>query len=111
MVQGCRPTSAVNHPVSVAIKPSGNELKVAHKNQRFRSSPPLVMKSVPNHARPSIKRPHPTIRRKAKNGISTGGRSATGKLVSPTSLLWRLKEPIKLPRYGIVSAYLLRSFA
>ena len=44
MVQGCRPTSAVNHPVSVAMKPSGNEQKVAHKNQRFRSSPPLVMK-------------------------------------------------------------------
>ena len=36
--------------------------------------------------------------RNAKNGISTGGRSAAGKLVNPTSLLWRLKEPIKLPR-------------
>ena len=40
---------------------------------------------MPTQASSSMTSPQPTMIRKAKNGISTGGRSCGGKSVSPTS--------------------------
>jgi hypothetical protein len=48
-----------------------------------------------------MSRPQPTMIRKAKKGIITGGRSARGKSVKPTSFERRLMLPITLPRTGM----------
>ena len=45
-------------------------------------------------------RPMPTIKRKARNGIRTGGRSSAGNASSPTSRASKLPEAIKLPSRG-----------
>ena len=55
--------------------------------------------------------PMPTMMRKPKNGISTGGRSSTGKVSSPISRAVQLPEAMKLPSLGISSAKRLRSLA
>ena len=46
--------------------------------------------------------PQPTMIRKVKNGMTTGGRSWGGKSVKPTSFEVKLILPIKLPRTGIL---------
>ena len=45
--------------------------------------------------------PIPTIRRKPKNGITTGGRSSFGNASSPVSFAVQLPEAIMLPSFGI----------
>src|ERR1700736_6657253 len=107
MAQDCRPTSAVNQPVQVAIKGKGKLRNVAHKNRRFRPIRPAKFKYEPMKASASMIIPHPTMMRKVKNGISSGGQSCRGKLVTPTSLEQKLILPIRLPRTGIEIAYLL----
>jgi len=57
-------------------------------------------------------RPIPTIIRKAKNGITTGGQFSRGMLSSPTSAAERLSESIRLPNGGgSVIAKRFRRFA
>ena len=53
----------------------------------------------------------PTMMRKVKNGISTGGRSSGGKLSSPTSRESQVPEAMKLPSRGTSIANRLRRFA
>ena len=48
--------------------------------------------------------PHPTMIRKVKNGISTGGRSCGGKSVRPISFDVKLMLAIRLPRTGTLMA-------
>ena len=55
--------------------------------------------------------PMPTMMRKPKNGISTGGRSSTGKVSSPISRAVQLPEAMKLPSLGISIAKRLRWLA
>ena len=55
--------------------------------------------------------PMPTMMRKPKNGISTGGRSSTGKASSPISRAVQLPEAMKLPSLGISIAKRLRWLA
>ena len=63
---------------------------------------PLMLRYEPIQASPSMMSPQPTMIRKAKNGMSTGGRSDRGKSVRPTSLDVKLMLPIRLPRIGIL---------
>src|SRR6266404_8622144 len=105
--QGCRPISAVNQPVHVAIKGNGKLRNVAHKNRRYRPIRPAKFKYEPMKASASMIIPHPSMMRKVKNVMRTGGQSCRGKLVSPTSLESKLMLPIRLPRMGIEIAYLL----
>jgi hypothetical protein len=44
--------------------------------------------------------PQPTMMRKLKNGIATGGQFSRGMLSSPTSPAERLSESIRLPKGG-----------
>ena len=88
----------MNQPVSVAMKPRGKEAKIDQSSQRCRSSPPLSTSQLPSQAIASISMPQPTMIRKVKKGIATGGRSAGAKSVMPVSLAVRLIEPIRLPR-------------
>jgi len=55
--------------------------------------------------------PIPTMVRKAKNGITTGGRSCGGNVSSPISRAGQLPEAMKLPSRGISIASRLRSRA
>ncbi len=49
--------------------------------------------------------PQPTMIRKAKKGMATGGRFAGGKSVKADFLrTWRLMLPITLPRIGMLMA-------
>src|SRR6266849_1603845 len=109
MAQGCRPTSAVNQPVQVAIKGNGKLRNVAHRNRRYRSIIAARLRYEPMKATASMIKPHPTMMRKVKNGMSTGGRSCRGKLVKPTSLESRLTLPIRLPRTRLEIAHALLS--
>ncbi len=52
--------------------------------------------------------PIPTMMRKPKNGISTGGWSSSGKVSSPISRAVQLPEAMKLPSFGISIANKLR---
>ena len=108
---GWRPTSAVYQPASVAMKPLGKDRKVPHRNQRVVSSLPRQRSQWPNHDTASISSPMPTMMRKPKNGISTGGRSSRGKEVSPTWAELQSPEAMKLPSRGTVIAKRLRSLA
>ena len=54
-------------------------------------------------------RPMPTIRRKAKNGMITGGRSSGGNASSPTSFASQVPDAMKLPSFGTSIANRLRS--
>ena len=56
-------------------------------------------------------RPMPTIRRKAKNGMNTGGRSSGGKVSNPISRAVQVPEAMKLPSFGTSIANRLRSRA
>ena len=53
--------------------------------------------------------PIPTMMRKVKNGMTTGGRSSLGKLSRPTSRESQVPLAMKLPRYGTSIANRLRS--
>ena len=53
---------------------------------------------------PSMIKPQPTMIRKVKNGMSTGGRSCGGKDVRPTSFDVVLMLPMMLPSTGILSS-------
>ena len=56
--------------------------------------------------------PQPTMIRKVKNGITTGGQFSGGMLSSPTSAAVRLSESIRLPNgAGSVIANRLRRCA
>ena len=48
--------------------------------------------------------PIPTMMRKPKNGITTGGRSSRGNDSSPTSAAVQLPDAIMLPSFGIEMA-------
>src|SRR5258708_2500343 len=111
MVQGWRPTSAVNQPVKIAMNGRGKLRNVAHSGGRFLSMRPLAVKYDAAQASTSMISQQPTMIRKAKNGMSTGGRSWGGKSVNPTSLEVKLMLAIRLPRTGIEIAYLLLSAA
>ena len=93
------------------MKPVGNDRNVPQRNQRVVSSRPRQRRKLPNHETASMISPIPTIIRKAKNGISTGGRSSGGKVSSPISRAVQLPEAMKLPSLGISIANRLRSFA
>src|SRR5271165_4726679 len=54
-------------------------------------------------------RPMPTIRRKPKNGMITGGRSSGGYASSPISFASQLPEAMKLPSFGTSIANKFRS--
>ena len=59
-----------------------------------------------------MRTPQPTMMRKVKNGMITGGRSCGGMLSSPTSPAERLSESIRLPNgAGSVIAKRFRWFA
>src|SRR6476469_8112255 len=73
--QGWRPTSAVNQPVSTAMNPVGQAKKAHHRNQREVSKRPRQRSQLPSQLIAKITKPMPTIARKAKNGITTGGQS------------------------------------
>src|SRR5712671_865863 len=98
--QGCLPTSAVNQPVKVARNGNGKPKKIAHSKSLVRSSAFLKARSDPSHATANMASPQPTITRKAKNGMSTGGLSAFAKEVNPTSFEFKVIVAIRLPRTG-----------
>ena len=53
----------------------------------------------------------PTIARKAKNGITTGGQSASGKSANPGTLASQVPVAMKLPTFGDSMANRLRRLA
>ena len=92
----------------MATKPVGNARNVPQRNQRVVSSRPRQRRKLPNHETASMISPIPTIRRKPKNGITTGGRSSFGNASSPISFAVQLPEAIMLPSFGISIANRLR---
>src|SRR5258707_8751043 len=78
-VQGWRPTSAVNQPVRIAMNGRGKLRKIDQSSGRLLSIRRVQLKREPSQASSSIRRPQPTMIRKAKKGIATGGRSAGGE--------------------------------
>ena len=85
------------------MKGSGKLKKVSHISARLCSRRPLRPSQVPTQAIASRSRPQPTMMRKAKNGIATGGRSARGKSSKPTSFELKLMLPMTLPSTGTES--------
>src|SRR5258706_15476714 len=66
MVQGWRPTSAVNQPVKIAMNGSGKLRNVAHSSGRFSSMRPLAIRYDPVQASTSMISQQPTMILKAK---------------------------------------------
>jgi hypothetical protein len=98
--QGWRPTSAVTQPLNVAMNGSGKVRNVAQSSSRFCSMRPLWIRYEPIQAISSMTAQQPTMMRKLKNGIATGGQFSGGMLSSPTSPAERSSESIKLPKGG-----------
>src|ERR1700682_1460478 len=93
------------------MKGNGKLRKVSQSSTRLCSMRPLWIKYDPTQATSSMTSQQPTMILNVKNGIITGGRSGGGKSVNPTSLEVKLMLPIRLPRTGILSSYLLVSDA
>jgi hypothetical protein len=74
MVQGWRPTSVVVQPASTATKPSGATHWQSLRNQAVSNSRPRHQTTQPAATTPSMRKPIPTMMRKAKNTGQTGGR-------------------------------------
>ena len=83
------------------MKPVGKDSNATHRNQRVLSSRPRQRRKVPNQDTASMIRPIPTMMRKAKKGMITGGRSWGGKVSNPISRAVQLPEAMKLPSLGI----------
>ncbi len=67
------------------MKPSGNDRNTGHSSQRLHAGCRRQSKNDPPQASASMSSPQPTMMRNAKNGISTGGRSALGIDLMPIS--------------------------
>src|ERR1700737_4434800 len=80
---GWRPTSATVQPEMMAMKTIGQVPDASLRNRRESSSRPRSHWIVPQAAIAIMIRPRPTISRKAKNGIATGGRSEAAKSLGP----------------------------
>ena len=86
------------------MKPVRKARKVPQRNQRVVSSRPRSRRAVPNQETASMISPSPTMIRKLKKGISTGGWSSNGKVSSPISRAVQLPEAMKLPSFGSSTA-------
>src|ERR1700724_3255391 len=78
----------------------GKLRKIAHSSDRLCAMRPLRIKYDPAQATDIMTNQQPTMMRKLKNGISTGGQFSGGMLSSPTSAAVRLSESIRLPKGG-----------
>src|SRR5215510_8286440 len=96
-VQGWRPTSVVVHPASTATKPSGPIAMQSQRNQGLSNRRSRKRNHQLAATTASLKNPMPTMTRKAKKGIATGGRSSSlnsfRPLISPSRLWVRMRLP------------------
>ncbi len=85
-IQGCRPTSVVIQPASVAITAAAPETATARRNQRLAGRSRRRHQDQASQApRASRPKPMPTMVSKARCTISTGGWSAAGTASSPVT--------------------------
>src|SRR6516165_8950689 len=104
MIHGCRPTSAVNQPVRIAIHGSGKPRKIAPQHPTLFGNvfPDAEVRAVPGEEQHQQAAADHDPERKERD--RTGGRSCTGKSASPTSFEVKLMLPMRLPRMGTLIA-------
>ena len=83
------------------MKPAGQDSDARRKKSGDTSSFPRHHSHAPQRPRPIMAKPMPTMRRKAKNGHATGGRSSGAKSFSPLKRPSREWVTMRLAPFGI----------
>src|ERR1700693_3641253 len=73
-IQGWRPLSVTTQPAITATKPIHQHCAMTRRYQRVSNSVPRHHKNAPRSAAAIMKKPMPSMMRKAKNTFFTGGR-------------------------------------